>query len=588
MSGPFTVSALAITGLLMTGSAAHTAPPAHAPENTLAATTYPDPTYPITDQSVSVEPTGTERLDGSSTETLPSEGDSMINDPLPLQDIEVPQDGTRGIPEPLLAAYRNAELSAESSMPKCGLPWYLLAGIGKVESNHAANGRIDEKGTTKGTIFGPALDGTLPGNEIIKASDGSFVRAVGPMQFLPGTWAIYAADGDGDGNTDPNNVFDATLAAGKYLCSGGLDLRDPAQEMRAVLRYNNSRDYAALVLSWANAYKTGGATPVEISAAVPDSMPDGSMPEGTGSSMVVDDPAALAPPADPPVDLPADPAAPATTETPSTTPTTTVVPEPTGTATPNGTLTLQIHVLINVPGRGQIPCGIFCTPPAPGTPAPKPGPLRLPGPPPSMPFTIPALPDHKPPTTTAPEPPKTSAPATTSSAAPPTTTTTTTTPSTTPTTTPTSTAPTVEPRSQRTPSTAPGSSPTRPSPTSTSTPPPPAPAVAPPPAAAPSAQQSTPAPQQTTPQQSALAPAPQQSAPQRSAPQQSTPAPQQPPAAQSQPSRQPQPAQPSAAPPAGRQSQAPAPTTAAPKPPAAESTRPPAKPAPTTTPPPTR
>ncbi|WP_052383434.1 lytic transglycosylase domain-containing protein [Nocardia brasiliensis] len=546
-----------MTGLLMTGSAAHTAPPAHAPDSTLAAaTTSTDQTYPVTDQSASVTPTGTEQLGDSSTETPLSEGDSLINGPLDLQDVEVPQDGTRGIPEPLLAAYRNAELSAESSMPKCGLPWYLLAGIGKVESNHAANGRIDEKGTTKGTIFGPALDGTLPGNEIIKASDGSFVRAVGPMQFLPGTWAIYAADGDGDGNTDPNNVFDATLAAGKYLCSGGLDLRDPQQEMRAVLRYNNSRDYATLVLSWANAYKTGGATPVEISAAVPDSMPDGSMPEGTGSSMVVDDPAALAPPADPP----ADPAAPTTTETPSTTPAPTTTVEPTGTATPNGTLTLQIHVLINVPGRGQIPCGIFCTPPAPGTPAPKPGPLRLPGPPPTMPLTIPGLPDNKRPTTTVPVPPKTSAPATTTTPAP-----TTSTPppvttprTTTPTTSPSTTVPTVvEPKSQRTPSTAPGSSPARPAPTSTATPPPPAPAVAPPPAAAPSAQQSAPAPQQ-------------------------------PPAAQSQPAQQPQAVQPPAAPPATKQptAPAPAPTTAEPKPTPAKPAPTPAKPVPTTTPPP--
>ena len=80
-------------------------------------------------------------------------------------------------------------------------------------------------------IYGPALDGTLPGNEVIvQSSVGNrvtYARAMGPMQFLPGTWARYAADGDGDGIADPQNLFDATLAAARYLCSGGLNLRDP-------------------------------------------------------------------------------------------------------------------------------------------------------------------------------------------------------------------------------------------------------------------------------------------------------------------------------------------------------------------------
>lgn len=40
-----------------------------------------------------------------------------------------------------------------------------------------------------------------------------YARALGPMQFLPGTWSRYAADGDGDGKADVQNVFDASLAA---------------------------------------------------------------------------------------------------------------------------------------------------------------------------------------------------------------------------------------------------------------------------------------------------------------------------------------------------------------------------------------
>jgi hypothetical protein len=83
------------------------------------------------------------------------------------------------------------------------------------------------------------------------------------MQFLPGTWSRYASDGDGDGKADVQNVFDASLAAARYLCSGGLNLRDPSQVMAAILRYNNSMAYAQNVLGWAAAYATG-VVPVDL------------------------------------------------------------------------------------------------------------------------------------------------------------------------------------------------------------------------------------------------------------------------------------------------------------------------------------
>ena len=86
---------------------------------------------------------------------------------------------------------------------------------------------------------------------------------MGPMQFLPGTWSRYASDGDGDGKADVQNVFDASLAAARYLCSGGLNLRDQSQVMTAILRYNNSMAYAQNVLGWAAAYATG-VVPVDL------------------------------------------------------------------------------------------------------------------------------------------------------------------------------------------------------------------------------------------------------------------------------------------------------------------------------------
>jgi membrane-bound lytic murein transglycosylase B len=169
--------------------------------------------------------------------------------------------GTLRIPAIVLSAYRNAERMMAAAAPGCGVSWNLLAGIGRIESLHANGGATDTRGTAVRPIYGPALDGTLPGNEVIVQSRSAdrvmYARAMGPMQFLPGTWSRYASDGDGDGKADVQNVFDASLATARYLCSGGLNLRDQGQVMAAILRYNNSVAYARNVLGWAAAYATG-------------------------------------------------------------------------------------------------------------------------------------------------------------------------------------------------------------------------------------------------------------------------------------------------------------------------------------------
>lgn len=162
---------------------------------------------------------------------------ATISAPPPPMIVNSP--GALGIPAMALSAYRNAELKMAAAAPGCGVSWNLLAGIGRIESMHANGGATDARGTAIQPIYGPTLDGTLPGNEIIiQSSVGNrvtYARAMGPMQFLPGTWARYATDGDDDGVADPQNLFDSTLAAARYLCSGGLNLRDPAQVMAALL-----------------------------------------------------------------------------------------------------------------------------------------------------------------------------------------------------------------------------------------------------------------------------------------------------------------------------------------------------------------
>ncbi|MDI3315484.1 MAG: lytic murein transglycosylase [Mycobacterium sp.] len=210
----------------------------------------------------------------------------------PPPPVAVNSPGALGIPAMALAAYRNAERIMAASDPACGIGWSLLAGIGRIESMHANGGATDARGTAIRPIYGPALDGTLPGNAIVvQGNIGGrlvYARAMGPMQFLPGTWARYASDGDGDGIADPQNLFDSTLSAARYLCSGGLNLRDPSQVMAAILRYNNSMPYAQNVLGWAAAYATG-VVPVNLPPLVGPVPPLGDLhlenPEGLGPAL---------------------------------------------------------------------------------------------------------------------------------------------------------------------------------------------------------------------------------------------------------------------------------------------------------------
>jgi membrane-bound lytic murein transglycosylase B len=200
--------------------------------------------------------------------------------------------GALGIPSIALAAYRSAEQKMAVAAPACGVSWNLLAGIGRIESGHAGGGAVDARGTAVVPIYGPALDGTLPGNEVIISSSVgnqvTYARAMGPMQFLPGTWARYASDGKGDGVADPQNLFDSALAAARYLCSGGFNLRDPSQVMAAIMRYNNSAAYAQNVLGWAAAYATG-VVPVDLPPMTGPPPPLGGAhdehPEGLGPGL---------------------------------------------------------------------------------------------------------------------------------------------------------------------------------------------------------------------------------------------------------------------------------------------------------------
>ncbi|KUL25450.1 lytic transglycosylase domain-containing protein [Streptomyces regalis] len=176
------------------------------------------------------------------------------------------------LPASVFDAYRRAEERLAREAPGCRLRWQLLAAIGQVESGQARGGRVTSDGTAVTPILGPRLDGVA--FALIRDTDGgahdgdtAYDRAVGPMQFIPSTWARWGADGNGDGRSDPNNVFDAALAAGRYLCAGGRDLSDPAGLDRAILGYNHSAAYLRTVRAWYAYFLEGHRVVPDSSAA---------------------------------------------------------------------------------------------------------------------------------------------------------------------------------------------------------------------------------------------------------------------------------------------------------------------------------
>jgi membrane-bound lytic murein transglycosylase B len=172
------------------------------------------------------------------------------------------------IPARVLVAYGRAEMWMRSAAPDCNLSWGTLAGIGRVESRHGtiSGDEIGADGTTGEPIVGVPLNGS-EGVRAIPDSDGGRLdgdtrwdRAVGPMQFLPATWAKWGTRAGSDGVApDPQNIDDAALSAATYLCSGGADLSTPRGWWDAVLAYNASVEYAQDVLSGADAYAEASA-----------------------------------------------------------------------------------------------------------------------------------------------------------------------------------------------------------------------------------------------------------------------------------------------------------------------------------------
>ena len=183
---------------------------------------------------------------------------------------------SQAIPAIALAAYQRAATVIDTADRACHLDWSLLAAIGRIESDHGshAGSQLSATGLATPGIVGPALTG-LGGTALMKDTDAGrldgdtrYDHAVGPMQFLPSTWAVVGVDADGDGQRNPQDIDDAALAAGVYLCSGAEDLSTDAGRQAALLRYNHSASYVSTVMSVAASYQSGAGVDTGLGGLV--------------------------------------------------------------------------------------------------------------------------------------------------------------------------------------------------------------------------------------------------------------------------------------------------------------------------------
>ncbi|MEL4155511.1 lytic transglycosylase domain-containing protein [Corynebacterium bovis] len=189
---------------------------------------------------------------------------------LQLRDWVEGQSELTGIPVEALMAYGNADVIARGSRPQCHLQWNTLAGLGYVETRHGTYdgvtfgaAELGDDGVVRPPIVGPALDGSA-GFAEIRDTDGGrldgdpeYDRAVGPLQFIPESWARYGIDASGDDVADPQNIEDAAASAVRLLCADGRDLATPEGWTDAVASYNRSGVYIGDVRDAAAHYAVG-------------------------------------------------------------------------------------------------------------------------------------------------------------------------------------------------------------------------------------------------------------------------------------------------------------------------------------------
>jgi hypothetical protein len=143
-------------------------------------------------------------------------GDTIVS--LRSQQLPVDPAAAGGKPASYLQLFQD---SAATYCP--GLSWTVLAAIGQIESGDGRN-------------VGPSTAGAL-----------------GPMQFLPSTWAIWGITAFGEtGAPDVMDPYDAVPSAARLLCADGA--ASTAGLAGAIYSYNHATWYVTEVLALARQY----------------------------------------------------------------------------------------------------------------------------------------------------------------------------------------------------------------------------------------------------------------------------------------------------------------------------------------------
>ena len=149
--------------------------------------------------------------DGSPTQANPSLTNATFG-PAPI-----------GVPNPVIDSFEIPPFLLpiyQSCGTEYGIPWNVLAGINRIETDFGRNLSVSSAG------------------------------AEGWMQFIPSTWAGYGVDANNDGRKDPYNPVDAICAAARYLRAAGGD-----KDIRtAIFAYNHADWYVDEVMLAANQY----------------------------------------------------------------------------------------------------------------------------------------------------------------------------------------------------------------------------------------------------------------------------------------------------------------------------------------------
>jgi peptidoglycan DL-endopeptidase CwlO len=137
-----------------------------------------------------------------------------------------------------------------------GVPWTILAGIGKVESD-------DGRSTLPGVSSGSNAFGAAGPMQI--GIGGAAGNEWGGQPVHPASEVVngVATDEDGKPTVSVYDPADAIAGAAKYLLEHG-EQTDPAG---AIFAYNHLESYVQDVLSWASTYASGGYTVTAANSA---------------------------------------------------------------------------------------------------------------------------------------------------------------------------------------------------------------------------------------------------------------------------------------------------------------------------------